>query len=160
MNEGRKEIILIVFVLVGVVFLTKLFFIQVLDQRYVELANSNAILREVEYPFRGLIYERKGKLIVFNTPEFDLTVVLKEVKKFDSARFCSVFDMSREELRRKFKELKARREFSKFKPTLFIDKLSNYDFARVQDNLDEFPGFYIQARTTRAYTTSALANAL
>ena len=160
MNEGRKEIVQIGFVLVGVVFLIKLFFIQVLDQRYVELANSNAILRDVEYPFRGLIYDRNGKLIVYNTPEFDLKVILKEVKKFDSAKFCALFAMSRGELRGKFRELKARKEFSKFKPTLFITQLSNYDYAKVQDNLDEFPGFYIQARTTRAYTTPALANAL
>lgn len=68
--------------------------------------------------------------------------------------------MSKEELQEKFTELRARKEYSPYKPTLFIDQLSNYDFAKIQDNLDEFPGFYIQARTTRAYTTSALANAL
>lgn len=160
MNEGRREILQIVFVLVGIIFIIKLFFIQVLDSRYAELADSNAILREVEYPFRGLITDRKGKLIVYNTPEFDLNVVIREVKNFDSSRFCVVFEMSREELREKFRELKKRKEYSAFKPTLFIDQLSNYDFAKIQDNLDEFSGFYIQARTTRAYTTSALANAL
>jgi penicillin-binding protein 2 len=160
MNEGRREIIQVVFIVVGVIFLVKLFFIQVVDLRYSELANSNAIFREVEYPFRGLIYDRKGKLIVYNTPEFDLNVVLKEVRNFDSAKFCAVFDMSRPDLREKFKALKARKEFSRFKPTLFISQLSNYDFAKVQDNLDDFPGFYVQARTTRAYTTAALANAL
>src|ERR1700709_996522 len=159
MNEGRREIIQVVFVLAGIIFLVKLFFIQVIDERYGELSKGNAILTEVEYPFRGLIQDRHGKLIVYNTPEFDLTVILREVKKLDTARFCSVFGMTREELLVKFKELKARREYSKWKPTLFLDKLSNYDFAKIQDNLDEFPGFYIQARTTRAYTTSALANA-
>ncbi len=160
MNEWRKEIIQIVFVLVGIVFLVKLFFIQVLDSRYADLANSNAILRQVEYPFRGLIYDRHGKLIVYNTPEYDLQIISKEAKGLDSAKFCAVFGLTRSELLEKFKELKARKEYSPYKPTLFIDKLSNYDFAKIQDHLDEFPGFYIQARTTRAYTTSALANAL
>ncbi len=160
MNEWRKEIIQIVFVLVGFIFLVKLFFIQVLSTRYADLANSNAILRQVEYPFRGLIYDRHGKLIVYNTPEYDLQIISKETKGFDSAKFCKVFSLSKEELRAKFKELKARKEYSPFKPTLFIDKLSNYDFAKIQDNLDEFSGFYIQARTTRAYSTPALANAL
>jgi penicillin-binding protein 2 len=160
MNEGRREIIQIFMVLIGIVFLIKLFSIQVLDNKYAELANSNAILRQVEYPFRGLIKDRNGKLIVYNTPEYDLECILKDVKNFDSTKFMKVFKLSPEELRKKFKEMKARKEYSRFKPTVFIDQLSNEDFARVQDQLDEFPGFYIQARTTRAYTSPSLANAL
>ncbi|HPI79285.1 MAG TPA: penicillin-binding transpeptidase domain-containing protein, partial [Cyclobacteriaceae bacterium] len=160
MNEGRKEILQIIFILTGLVFLVKLFSIQVLDNRYAELADSNAILKEVEYPFRGLIYDRNHKLIVYNTPEFDINVIQKDIKGFDSAKFCRVFQMSRGELRKRFKEMKARKEYSPYKPTLFIDRLSNEEFARVQDHLDEFPGLYVQARTTRSYTTPALANAL
>lgn len=160
MNEGRKEIFQLVIVLTAIVFLAKLFYIQVIDDRYAELADSNAILRQVEYPFRGLIYDRKGKLIVYNTPEYKLEVLLKDVKKFDSAKFCEVFQLSRPELRKKFREMKARKEFSPYKPTLFLNQLSTLDFARVQDYLDEFPGFYVQARTTRAYTSTAMANAL
>lgn len=160
MNEGRKEILQIIIVLTGLVFLVKLFSIQVLDTRYAEMADSNAILREVEYPFRGLIYDRNGKLIVYNTPEYDINLIRKEIKNFDSAKFCKVFQISMDELRRKFREMRARQEYSPYKPTLFIDRLSNTDFAKVQDQLDEFPGLYVQARTTRAYTSSALANAL
>ncbi|MFZ1808461.1 MAG: penicillin-binding protein 2 [Cyclobacteriaceae bacterium] len=160
MNEGRKEILQIIFILTGLVFLVKLFSIQVLDNKYAELADSNAILREVEYPFRGLIYDRNNKLVVYNTPEFDINVIRKDIKDFDSAKFCKVFQMSREELRKKFQEMRARKEYSPYKPTLFIDRLSNSEFARVQDHLDEFPGLYVQARTTRSYTTEALANAL
>ncbi len=160
MNEGRKEIIRALFVLTGLVFLIKLFFIQILDDRYAQLADSNSILKEVEYPFRGLIYDRKGKLLVYNSPEYDLLIVKKEIGTFDSAAFCKVFDLSREELRAKFKELHSRKEYSPVKPTLFIRQLSNYDFAKIQEHIDEFPGFYIQPRTTRAYTTPSLANAL
>jgi len=160
MNEGRKEIIQIAIVLVGIVFLIKLFIIQVLDNRYAQLAYSNAILREVDYPVRGLIKDRNGKLIVYNTPEFDLLIIHKEVKTLDSARFCEVFDMTAAELRLKFKELKAKREYSPIKPTTFLTQLSTFDFAKIQDNIDEFKGFYIQARTTRAYRAQAAANAI
>lgn len=160
MNEGRREIVQLVFALVGIIFLVKLFFVQVLDNKYAELADGNAILREVEYPFRGLIYDRNKKLIVYNTPEYDIQAVIKDVKNFDSVKFCAVFGLTHEELRAKFKEMKARKEYSPFKPTLFLNQLSNIDFARVQDFLDEFPGFYIQARTTRAYQSPSLANAL
>src|SRR5882672_4446188 len=161
MNEGRKEIFQVAFVLVGIIFLVKLFFIQVLDGRYAELANSNSILRQIEYPFRGLIKDRHGKLIVYNTPEYDLEVIVKDVKELDSSKFCQVFHLTRQELRKKFKELKARKkEYSPVKPMRFIERLSNEDFASIQDRLDEFPGFFIQARTTRSYTTTAMANAL
>jgi len=161
MNEGRKEVFQIVFVLVGLVFIIKLFFVQVVNNKYAELANSNSISRQVEYPFRGLIYDRNGKLIVYNTPEFDLQVIVNDIKQFDSARFCDVFGLTREDLRKQFKAIKAKgKEYSPVKPMRFIEQLSNEDLAKVEDHLDEFPGFYIQARTTRAYTSQTMANAL
>jgi penicillin-binding protein 2 len=160
MIEGRKGIFQIVFILVGVIFLIKLFSIQVLDDRYAQLAASNSIMKEVDYPFRGLIYDRDGKLLVYNSPEYDLLIVSREVKQLDSARFCEVFSISQPQLKTLFKELRARKEYSPFKPTVFIKQLSNYDFARIQENLDEFTGFYIQPRTSRAYEASTMANAL
>lgn len=160
MNEGRREIFQLLIVVTGLIFLVKLFLIQVTDNRYRQMADSNAILRQTEYPVRGLITDRNGKLIVYNTPEYKLEVLLKDVRDFDSTKFCAVFNMTREQLRQTFREMKARKEYSPYKPTLFLDQLSNQDFARVQDYLDEFPGFYVLARTTRSYTTPALANAL
>jgi penicillin-binding protein 2 len=160
MNEGRKEIIQIAIVLVGIILLIKLFSIQVLDGRYKELAKGNAILEQTDYPVRGLIYDRNGKLIVYNTPEFDLQILKNEVKTLDTAAFCEVFSMTKEELLLKFKELRAKREYSAAKPTTFLTQLSNLDFARIQDRIDEFPGFYIQPRSTRAYTKRVMANAL
>lgn len=160
MNEGRKEILQIVFVLIGIIFLVKLFFIQVVDSKYKDLADSNAILPQVEYPSRGLIYDRKGELIAFNTPEFDVEVILQDVKKFDTARFSEVFKMSKGEIEKAFDDMKLRKEYSRFKPTVFLDQLSAVEYAHVSDHMDEFPGFYIVARTGRAYSTASLANAL
>jgi penicillin-binding protein 2 len=160
MNEGRKEIVQIAFVLVALIFLVKLFFIQVVDRRYRDLAYSNAIIAKRDFAVRGSILDRNGKILVYNKPEFDLNIIKKEIKTLDSARFCEVFDISREDLRQLFKDLRARREYSSVKPTVFIKGLSDLDFARIQDHMDEFPGFYIQARSTRAYTTRAAANAL
>ncbi len=163
MNEGRKEIIQAAFILVALIFLVKLFFIQVVDRKYKDLADSNAILKQIDYPVRGLIYDRNGKILVYNTPEFDLLIIKKEVKSLDSARFCEVFSMTMDDLRQRFRDLESRkvkREVSNVKPAVFIPQLSNLDFAKIQDNIDEFPGFYIQPRSTRAYTTKAAANAL
>ncbi len=160
MNEGRKEVIQVLIVLTGIVFLAKLFYIQLIDDRYARLAESNTIVKETEYPFRGLIYDRHGNLLVYNTPEFDLFVIRREVTHLDTTLFCSVFNMTPAQLRQAFADMRARKEYSPVKPTLFLKQLSNYDFARIQDHIDEFPGFYVQPRTARAYTTPALANVL
>ncbi len=92
MNEGRREIIQFVFILIALVFLIKLFFIQVIEDSYKNLAGINAIRKEIQYPVRGLIYDRNGKLIVYNSPEYDLLIILREVEHFDTLRFrrCSV----------------------------------------------------------------------
>ncbi len=163
MNEGRREIIQVVFVLIGMIFLIKLFFIQVLDDSYEDLAQFNAILKVPQYPVRGTIYDRNKKLIVYNNPEFDLMITLKEVKRLDTARFCEVFGITRDQLDEMFKALRTEirnRRASELQPSPFIKQLSTVDLARMQDYIDEFPGFYIEARTTRAYASSAGANAL
>ena len=160
MTEGRKTIFQLVIVLVALIFLVKLYLIQVADKRYAQMADSNAIVSEIEYPYRGLIFDRNGKLLVSNTPEFNLMIVTKEVKQFDSLNFCEVFKISIPELRKYFKELRHRNEFNPYKPTLFIKQLSLTDYASMQDHLDEFSGFSIQARTTRSYTYPSAANAL
>jgi penicillin-binding protein 2 len=163
MNEGRREIIQIVFVLVALIYLVKLFFIQVLDDTYENLADINAIRKDVQHRVRGLIYDRNGKLMVYNNPEYDLLVILKEVKHFDSTRFCQVFQLTPQELRGYFRTLQTdirNRKASELQPTPFIKQLSNKDLAMIQDNIDEFEGFDLQARTTRAYTSKAGANVL
>lgn len=163
MNEGRKEIIQIVFILIGLVFLIKLFSIQVLEDSYKDLAAVNAIRKVPQPPVRGLIRDRNGKLIVYNNPEFDLMIVLKEVEHFDSARFCTVFGIDNDKLKGYFKNLKTEiknKKASELQPYPFIRQLSTFDLAKIQDNIDEFPGFYIQPGSTRAYTSKAGANAL
>lgn len=163
MNEGRREIIQIVFVLIALIFLVKLFFIQVVDDTYENLADINAIRKDVQHRVRGLIYDRNGKLMVYNNPEYDLLIILKEVKNFDSTRFCQVFQITPQELRGYFKTLQTdirNRKASELQPTPFIKQLSNKDMAMIQDNIDEFEGFDLQARTTRAYASKAGANVL
>lgn len=156
-NSNRKYIIRLTIVLVAATFLTKLFAIQVLDIEYKLKAENNIIERVIRYPFRGLIYDRKGKLIVFNAPVYDLEVIPKDVKLADTLGFCKLFDITKEEFVEKLKKAK---RYSYVKPSPFIKQISNQTFASVQDYLINYPGFRIQARTNRAYTRHALANAL
>lgn len=157
MDSARKNIIQLVIVLVGIIFLIKLFSIQVLDSKYARAAASNIIHKEIDYPYRGIIYDRDGELVAYNTPQYNLIVVPNDVRKIDTTHFCKVFNITRQEYEEK---MKASRKFSVVQPSVFIKQLSNQDLARVQDFLVDFPGFNIQARTTRAYTRPVLANAL
>jgi len=146
-----------VIVLIAVIYLVKLFSIQVIDDRYATAATDNVVQRVVEYPYRGLVYDRNGELMVYNTPEFDLTVVPKDVDDLDTTLFCKIFEISREEFNEKMTEAK---EYSWHKASVFLRQLSNVDLARSEDYLVDFKGFSIQSRTTRAYTEPVMANAL
>ena len=144
-------------VLIAVIYLIKLFSIQVVDERYVLAATDNVVQRVIEYPYRGLIYDRNGKLMVYNTPEFDLTVVPKDIRGLDTTLFCTIFNITREEFNEKMETAKA---YSWHKSSVFLRQLSNVDLAKSEDYLVDFNGFNIQSRTTRAYTEPIMANAL
>ncbi|TRX53734.1 penicillin-binding protein 2 [Fulvivirga sp. M361] len=160
MNESRKYIIQLIVVSVAILFLGKLFSIQVLDGTYAEAASSNVIHSVVEYPYRGLIYDRNGKLLVYNTPQFDLTVTPKEVISLDTLKFCELFEITKDEFKESYQSIRRKKGFSYVRPNVLIKQLSERDLARVQDFLVDFPGFGIQVRTTRAYTSPVMANAL
>jgi penicillin-binding protein 2 len=153
----RKIIIQILIVLTGLVFLSKLFAIQVMDEDYSKAAEKNTIRRVVDYPYRGLIYDRQGKLIVYNVPEYDLMVIPREVRGIDTLHICNLLGISRAEFDAR---LLSAKEFSPFQPSIFQRQLSKEDFAAFQDYLVDFPGFYIESRTSRAYSQSVMANAL
>lgn len=157
MNDSRKIVIGVVFLLVGAIYLAKLFSIQVVSGNYKSAAESNIIKKVEEYPYRGLIYDRNMNLIVYNKPVYDLMVVPKEAQKTDTARFCQLFKITREE----FTELtKKARAYSYVKPSALLKQLSAEDFAAVQDHLIDFPGFFITPRTVRSYPYPIMANAL
>jgi len=157
MNDGRKVIIQTVVVLVGIVFSIRLFSIQVLDSTYKLAAENNIVQRVTEYPYRGLLYDRNGLLLVFNTPIYDLMVVPKEVILKDTVLFCQLVGIDREEFKTRMTVSAA---YSPILPSKFVEQLTNKQFAQIQDRLVDYPGFHIRVRTTRKYQHKSLANAL
>ncbi|MER2999082.1 penicillin-binding protein 2 [Pontibacter populi] len=155
--ENRKYVIQAIFIVVGVVFVLRLFYIQVVDSSYKQAAETNAIKTVVQYPFRGLIYDRDGRLLVENTPVYDLMVVPKETKQLDTLRLTQLLNLPLEDVRERLKKARA---YSYVKPSIFYQKLTTEDFALIQDNLIDFPGFYINARTARGYSHTSLSHAL
>jgi len=157
MRDNRSNIIRSAFIIIGIIFTIKLFFIQVLDKNYQLAAENNVMQRLIEYPYRGLIYDRNGRLIVYNKPVYDLMVVPREVVLNDTSTFCLQLGISEEEFQEKMSKAKS---YSWFKPSTFLKQFSNEDFASMQDLLVDYPGFYIIPRTVRAYPYNGMANAL
>jgi penicillin-binding protein 2 len=161
--KERSVVIQIIIITIALVFIVRLFFLQVLDSKYKIEAEMLAIERVVDYPYRGLIYDRKGNLMVFNTPVFDIMVVFREFKLQDTATFCNRFGITKEEYLKKVKDLKDKVKnpgYSPNKPQPLFKQFSLEDFAHIQDYMADYKGLYTQARTVRAYSYPSAANAL
>lgn len=157
MLESRRFVIIGFFALVGVIYLLRLFYLQVLDESYSIESSSNSIKRVTEIPFRGQIYDRYGKLIVYNTPVYDLLVTPYKVKMDDTLRFCQVLGIQRHD----FDSLMAAASaYSRVKPSLFLRQLSKEDFASIQDIMVDYSGFEFAKSSLRTYTAPTLANTL
>lgn len=155
MFENRRFIIQGVFILIGIVFLVKLFALQVVDKTYQMKADRNIVHTITEYPFRGLMYDRNKKLIVYNEPIYDLMVIPRDVYVADTAEFCQLFDITREDFEANMKKARA---YSPVKPSSFLKKISHQKYAQIQDHMYKFNGFYANPRTVRRYTQPILAN--
>jgi penicillin-binding protein 2 len=157
MNEQRPITIIVVIIIIGAVLLTKLFLIQVVDDSFLKKAERNAIQRVVDHPYRGLVYDRTGKILVYNYPIFDLMVIPREFNVGDTTRFLEIFKISKEYL---IETYNAAKKYSSVKPSPLIKQISTTDFARIQDFLIDYPGLFVMTRSVRSYPQPSAANAL
>ncbi len=148
MSSGRKNVILFIFFSVGFIFLLRLFYIQLIDESYLRSARGNVFRNVTEYPARGFIYDRKGKLLVYNAPVYDLMVTPKQVKDIDTTEFCNLIGISKEGFIERFKKAKA---YSPVKASIFEKQLSAETYATFQEKMYHFSGFFVQPRTLRKY---------
>jgi penicillin-binding protein 2 len=157
MNDQRPIVIVVTIAIIGMVLLTKLFLIQVADDSFLKRAERNAVQRVVDHPYRGLVYDRKGQIMVFNNPIFDLMVIPKEFHVEDTVKFCDIFQISKEQL---IDGYNAARKYSSVKPSPLVKQISTTEFARIQDYLIDYPGLFVMTRSVRSYPQPAAANAL
>ena len=157
MLENRKWVIIGVFCLLGLTYLARLFYLQVLDDTYSLGASKNSIKRVVEIPYRGQIYDRSGNILVDNTPVYDLYVTPKQVRIADTLAFCRLMNISRPD----FDSIMGlAKNYSFVKASLFMRQLSKEDFARIQDALVDYRGFTPLISSMRTYPARTLSNAL
>jgi penicillin-binding protein 2 len=155
--SNRKFIVGLIFLVIGIIFIIRLFNVQVLNDEY-KLDSDNNVLREItEYPARGLIYDRNGELLVYNEAAYDLMVIPKQVKQVDTTAFCKLLEIEKEEFVGKFNKAKS---YSRYKPSTFLKEISSLSYAKIQEQLFKYPGFYVQTRTLRKYPRNSAAHIL
>ena len=154
---NRSNIIKFIFIIVGVVFVVRLFFLQVLDNKYRYLAERNAFRYITQYPARGLIYDRNGKLLVFNEAVYDLMVIPRQIKNLDTMALCNLVGITKTEFNEKIAKARA---YSPYVPSTFVKQISKEEYGSIQENLYKFKGFFVQARTLRKYERPIAAHVL
>jgi penicillin-binding protein 2 len=154
----RKFIVITIIVLASLVLLGRLFIIQVVKSTYRVSADNNVLRYVIQYPARGLIYDRNGKLIVYNQAAYDLMVVPAQTSKdIDTTEFCDLLGITPEFFRER---MRAAVSYSKRAPSEFLKQISNETYARFQEKLFMYPGFYVQTRTLRKYSRPVAAHIL
>ena len=152
--EKRKYILGGVAILIILIYLVRLFMLQLLSDDFKRNADSNAFLQRIQYPARGIITDRNGELLVYNQPAYDVMVIMNEQIGVDTLDLCQSLHITREWYERRMEEIKDSRRnpgYSKFTQQLFMSQLSTEEFSRFQEKLFRFPGFYIQKRSIRQY---------
>lgn len=161
MNQlsDRKFIIIGVFILVGLAYISRLFYIQVIDDTYKLDARNQAFRYTTEFPIRGYIYDRNNKLLVYNEAAYDLMILPKNVKEMDTLDFCSLLNITKEQFLKKMKKA-VQAPNSPRKESIFEKQLSPKDYASLQEVLYRYPGFFVQSRTLRKYPKKIAAHML
>ncbi len=147
--RNRRYVITAIFSLVAVVFVLRLFYLQVIDSSLKYSSENNSRRYVTQYPARGLVLDRNGKTLVFNEASYDLMVTPRLVAAFDTVDFCRILGITPEQTRENLRQARA---YSRYKPSVFLRQISARTYAVLQEKLHKFTGFYVQSRTSRLYT--------
>ena len=139
------------------ILLMRLINIQIIDSSYKLSANNNVIKAVKLYPERGYIYDRNGTLLVSNQRAFDLMVIPRQVKKMDTLTFCHIIDIEKDYFDN---QLKKATRYSRNRSSIFIKEVSKQTASKIQEQLYQFSGFYLQERTMREYPEKSAAHLL
>ena len=161
--EKRKYILGAIVICTVLIYILRLAGLQIFSDKYKRYADSNAFLNKIQYPSRGAIYDRNGKLLVYNQPAYDITFVPREVEHLDTLDFCRSLGITREQFLQRMKEVRNLRKnpgYSQYTPQVFLTQLSAEECGVFQEKLYKYPGFSIQRRTIRQYSYNAAGHVL
>lgn len=155
--ESRQYVIGLIFLSIGLIYLIRLFYVQVMDDHYKKDATNNVLRYITKYPARGLIYDRNDELLVYNEAAYDLMVTPKLVDLKDTLAFCKLISISKSEFIEKLNKAK---KYSRYKPSVFEKEISAASYAKIQEQMFNYPGFFVQTRTLRSYPKASAAHLL
>lgn len=161
--ENRKYVLGGIAVCIVVVYLVRLFTLQLMSDDFKRNADSNAFLKRIQFPARGAMRDRTGKLLVYNQPAYDIMVVMSEMGGVDTLDLCQSLGITRETFDHRMEEIKDRNRnpgYSSYTQQLFMNQLSAEEFSTFQEKLFRFPGFYVQKRSIRQYAYPNAAHVL
>lgn len=156
--QNRGTVIAIIMITLVVIYILRLFSLQIVEDKYKKGAASNAFLNKTIYPPRGLIYDRNDTLLVYNKPAYDIVFINREIQNLDTVSFCNDLKITREYFDERMKEVKNRDKnpsYSSLTPQIFMTQLEIQDVASIQQSMYKYTGFYIQTRTLREYRYGA-----
>ncbi|MEO1010247.1 MAG: penicillin-binding protein 2 [Bacteroidota bacterium] len=153
----KKILLSSIIVIIGITFIGRLSYLQIFSFSPDHVLEDPAIKRIYDYPERGYIYDRNGKLLVGNDPAYDVMVIPREVKPLDTLEFCNLLGIDKEKF---ILKLRKARIYSPRLPSVLVPQLSKEDYARLQEKMRHFKGFYIQKRSLRYYDTQSASSVL
>ncbi|MDT0538235.1 MULTISPECIES: peptidoglycan D,D-transpeptidase FtsI family protein [Croceitalea] len=153
----KKVLLSSIIVIIGITFIGRLSYLQLFSFSPNQLFEDPAIKAVYDYPERGYVYDRNGKLIVGNQPAYDVMIIPRETKTLDTTEFCNLLKISREDF---INQVKKATKYSTRLPSVLVPQLAKEDYARLQEKMRKYSGFYIQKRSLRDYMTPSAANVL
>lgn len=161
--QNRRTVISIIITVLILIYIIRLFSLQIIETKYKSGADSNAFLNKTQFPPRGLIYDRNKTLLVYNKPAYDITIIMREIHDLDTIAFCTALNISKQFFIKKVADIKDRSKnhgYSPYTPQVFMTQLNIEDIASFQQSMYKYPGFFIQNRTLREYAFPYAAHVL
>ena len=159
----KSRVIMFVILIVAFIIVIKLFYMQIVNDEYKQLAKRNALFYQTQYPARGLIYDRNKNVLVSNQTMYDITVIPREVADFDTVVLCQILNIDKELIKQSLTDLIKKNKdkgIASYQQTPIIKHISIDAYTKFQEKSYKFPGFYSRAYTARKYMVNSAANLL
>lgn len=152
----RKALLPTLIIIAASLLVIRIFYLQVIDDSFKLKSENNAIKVKYDYPERGYIYDRYGKLLVANQSSYDIMVIPRDIKKdLDVSEFCQLLSITKQDYDERIAKATV---YSPRLPSVFLSQLNKTEFAAFQEKIRKFEGFYFQKRSLRDYEVDYGAN--
>ncbi len=148
---SRVVAVFVFIILLMISLVARLIYLQITGhQHYSTMAKSNRIKSLPLAPTRGIIYDRRGRVLAENTPSYSLELIPEQIKDLDDTlfRLQDLLNIPEEKIEQFLKQKKREKRFASI-PLLL--RLSDEEVAKFSVVRPYFPGVDVHARLVRHY---------